>query len=322
MARVMHFGPDGTMPRLGGLELLDDWQPGRNRVWVDLDGSDDPAERALMIERFGIDPLVVSDAQRERHPPKVEAFPGYLFMLLKGLDAHTQDIDYDTIQIALFVGQDFLVTRHGGESISTERVWSHTAEQPVSALTAPAALAVSLCRRIVDRYLKILLALEDRLETMETDMFTDPRDELLAELTGYKTQLKRLRRVFLYHDQIFRQLRDAPPHQIPATLHHHVVDVCDHQERASSLSHLYYELASDLMDGYISLASHRLNQIMKVLTVITAIFVPLGFLAGVYGMNFDNMPELHSDHGYYILLSVMLAVVIALLTLFKRKRWL
>lgn len=322
MARVMYFGPDGTMPRLGGLELLDEWKPGRDQVWVDLDGNDDPAERALLIERFLIDPLVVADAQRERHPPKIEAFPNYLFLLLKGLDAHTHDIDYDTIQLALFVGEDFLVTRHSGKSLSTERAWSYAAEQPTGALTTPAAIAVALCRRVVDRYLNILLALEDRLEAMEDDMFSDPRDALLAELTGYKGRLKRLRRIFLYHDQIFRQLRDSPPAQIPDALHHHVVDVLDHQERASSLSHLYYELASDLMDGYISLASHRLNQIMKVLTVITAIFIPLGFLAGIYGMNFENMPELHSEYGYYILLSIMLVVVVGLLTLFKRKRWL
>ena len=96
----------------------------------------------------------------------------------------------------------------------------------------------------------------------------------------------------------------------------------EHQERAGSLASLYYELASDLIDSYISIASHRLNQIMKVLTIITAIFVPLGFLAGIYGMNFENMPELHSRSGYFILLSVMAGIAVTLLAIFRKIRWL
>ena len=103
---------------------------------------------------------------------------------------------------------------------------------------------------------------------------------------------------------------------------HEINDVYEQQERASSLATLYYELASDLIEGYISLASHRLNYIMKILTIITAIFVPLSFLAGVYGMNFENMPELHSQSGYFITLAIMGFIATILLLLFWRKRWL
>ena len=100
------------------------------------------------------------------------------------------------------------------------------------------------------------------------------------------------------------------------------MDVFEQQERASSLASLYYELASDLADGYISITSHRLNQIMKILTVVMAIFVPLSFLAGIYGMNFENMPELQSESGYYILLGLMSSIVAILLLLFRKKKWL
>jgi magnesium transporter len=103
---------------------------------------------------------------------------------------------------------------------------------------------------------------------------------------------------------------------------HEQLDVYEHLERIASLSSLLHDLAADLIDGYISVASHRLNQIMKVLTIVTAIFVPLGFLAGIYGMNFENMPELHSPWGYYGLLSVMGLIAGGLLLVFKRKRWL
>jgi magnesium transporter len=109
---------------------------------------------------------------------------------------------------------------------------------------------------------------------------------------------------------------------IPDDLTHSINDVYEHQERVSSLTQLYYELASDLIDGYISLASHRLNQIMKVLTIITAIFVPITFIAGIYGMNFEYMPELHSKSGYFIAIGVMATIVVTLMIIFKRNKWL
>jgi len=103
---------------------------------------------------------------------------------------------------------------------------------------------------------------------------------------------------------------------------HELRDVFEHQERANSLASLYYEVSSDLTEGYISLASHRLNNIIRVLTIITAIFVPLSFLAGVYGMNFEYMPELKSHLGYFAVLTVMATVAVTLILLFRRNRWL
>jgi magnesium transporter len=104
-------------------------------------------------------------------------------------------------------------------------------------------------------------------------------------------------------------------------LEHELNDVFEQQERANSLTTLYYELASDLIESYISIASHRLNQVMKILTIITAVFVPLSFLAGIYGMNFENMPELHSASGYF-LLGVMAGIALLLLFIFRKMRWL
>ena len=105
-------------------------------------------------------------------------------------------------------------------------------------------------------------------------------------------------------------------------LAHEIHDIYEQQERAKSLTELYYELASDLADGYISVSSHHLNQIMKVLTVVMPIFVPLSFLAGIYGMNFEHMPQLHSKSGYFILLGVMISLASASLVFFRKKGWL
>ncbi|MEJ2572209.1 MAG: magnesium/cobalt transporter CorA [Gammaproteobacteria bacterium] len=307
----------------GDVRLLDEWRAQQDTVlWADLWGEDPQQEKRVLIQGFGLHPMAVQDAQRERHPPKLEPFDNYVFILLKGLGPDKPDFVFDTIQIAMFVGKRFLITRHADDSPSIDRLWQEVDQDRSLFVRGPDALALRLSRIIVDRYLKKLLGLESRIEVLEQDMINEPRDEMLAELIGYKTQLRKFRRVFLYQVQIFAKLAAHQPPGIRAERVHEINDVYEHQDRANSLATLYYELASDLIDGYISLASHNLNHIIKILTIITAIFVPLSFLAGVYGMNFENMPELHARSGYFILLGVMAGIVLLLLYAFRRMRWL
>ena len=311
--------------QVGGVELIASWRDHPDSViWVDLVENQQATEAELLEREFGIHPLAIEDAQRDRHPPKIEAYSDYTFVLLKGLSADSKDIDFDTIQLTLFVGENFLITRHSGPSKSINRLEAHLANQnDLSEYSDLSKLALLLCRLVVDRYLNILLALEPRLEELEELMLEHSDDSLLAELIGYKSDLKRLGRFATYHEQLFRSLRDKTfPGFSDSDRSHEIIDVWEQQERACSLSLLYYETASDLIDGYISIASHRLNQIMKILTIITAVFVPLSFLAGIYGMNFENMPELHSRSGYFILLGVMATIATTFLVVFRRMKWL
>lgn len=323
MIRTMLYRPDTRGIATGGEELLDAWtaQPDAI-VWADFSDHPPEDEQNILAGRFGLHPLAIQDAQRPRHQPKIEAFPGHVFILLKGLGPDREDFAFETIQIAMFVGERFFVTRHSGPSPSIDRLWQSSKEGGPHFANGPDALALRLARISVDRYLKRLLTLEPRLEDLEQEIVARPRDEVLAEVMGYKTDLRKFRRVLLYHVQVFREMLDEPPPQVRAARIHEVKDVYEHQERASSLATLYYEVATDLIEGYISLASHRLNNIMKILTIVTAIFVPLSFLAGVYGMNFEYMPELKSHTGYFVLLGVMGAIAAVLLMVFWRKRWL
>jgi len=320
--RAMLYNPATQELKSGAMELLDEWQAQQETVlWVDFWGEDIEQEQHILVERFGLHPMAIQDAQRERHPPKLEPFDDHVFILLKGLGRETPDFTFETIQIALFVAKRFLVTRHSDQSPSTDMLWREVSRDQALFARGTDALALRLSRIIVDRYLKKLLGLEPRIEILEQEMVSEPRDEILAELIGYKTQLRKFRRVFLYQVQIFSNLTAHQPPGISADRLHEINDVYENQDRANSLSTLYYELASDLIDGYISLASHRLNNIIKILTIVTTIFVPLGFLAGIYGMNFENMPELHSRSGYFILLGTMAGIATLLLVVFRRRRW-
>lgn len=323
MIRTMLYRPATREITTGNEALLSTCQEQPDTIlWADFSGNDPDTELHILVARFGLHPLAIHDAQRSRHQPKLEAFDDHVFMLLKGMGPDTTGFAFETIQIALFVGVRFLVTRHSGPSPSIDKLWQDAQQDAALLAGGPDALALRLSRISVDRFLNRLLMLEPRLEDLEQEIVTHPRDAILSELMGYKTTLRKFRRVLVYHQQVFRDLMNSPPPQIRAGRTHEIRDVYEHQERAGSLATLYYEVASDLIEGYISLASHRLNNIMKILTIVTAIFVPLSFLAGIYGMNFENMPELKSRSGYFILLSVMGTIATVLLLVFRRRRWL
>jgi magnesium transporter len=323
MIRTLLYNKTSNEVTRGGKELVSVWQQNADTcIWFDCSAEPEDTEARLLQDSFGLHPLAIQDAQRSRHPPKIEAFDASTFMLLKPLSGDTEDLHFSTIQLALFIGERFLVTRRSGASPVIDTLFDQAIHKAAILADGPATVALRLCRMLVDRYIKILLDLEPRLESLEAEIMQHPDDSILAELLNYKTELKKFRRAFLYHQQVFGELKTGTFPAIAAGHDHQIVDVYEQQERASSLASLYNEMASDLADGYISVASHRLNQIMKVLTVVMAIFVPLSFLAGIYGMNFEYMPELQSQSGYFILLGLMLTIAVGLLTLFYRKKWL
>lgn len=314
---------EGNMAR-GGEELVEQWRssPG-SRIWVDLDNV--PVEQEdRMVAVFGLHQLAVTDARRTRHPPKLEMFDDHMFILLRGLDAEARSLDFGTVQLALFASESFLVTRHTQKGLSINH-WQQEPKLAACLKEGGIRLALEISTTVARRYIDLLLEFEPRLAELEDQLQEKPNDEVMRELTHYRTRLRKLRRDFNYHARLFDNMREeqtgffdpgSPEYK------HRVIDVYEKYERLLSLCTMHYELAGDLIEGYISLSSHELNNTMRVLTVLTAIFVPLGFLAGLYGMNFDHMPELHWKGGYYALLGVMAAIIITLLTIFKRKRWL
>lgn len=307
---------------VGSIELLEQWRNDTNTtLWLNIDGPVDEDIAQLLEEQIGLHPLSISDASRDRHPPKIEDFDDYTFLIFKGLSADSESIDCSNIQIALFIGERFLVSRHSGVSPSIDRLRQDVEADTRLFSSGPGAMTVHLGRLIIDRYLKILLDLEPRLEFLEESLMGSAGDAVLAELVTHKSDLIRLQRTFYYHTQVVSVLNKLPHPGFTTDEQHGLTDVYEHQERVGSLCNMYYQLASDLIEGYISVSSHRLNQIMRVLTIITAIFVPLSFLAGIYGMNFDHMPELHSPSGYFSLIAVMGLIATFLLVLFYRKKW-
>lgn len=307
--------------QVGGKELLQQWRD-KPESWIWLELFEEPVdeEREFLSQQFNLDSVAISEAQRNRHPPNFELFKDYFYLLLKPLDADSDSLDFNTLQLAMFASDRFLVTRHSKESPYLARLWQNL-ENNGCAGESPVSLVAAMSRRVAQRYGKVLLDLEQRLDIIEDELFDSPTDTLMKELVGYNTGLRKIHRILAYYVDVFSTLRQ----QLQKTanpLHNEFNDIYAIIERFNSLSSLYQNVITDLIEAYISLNGHRLNQIMKVLTVVTVIFVPLTLLVGIYGMNFENMPELKSKHGYYILLTAMSGIAVVMLYLFRRVRWL
>lgn len=323
MTGCLLYDPATKQVTAGGEELIAQWAASPDlKIWLHISGEMSDGAKKLLKANFRIHSLAIEDATRDRHPPKLEEFEDHTFLIFKTLTDATTDTKFSTYQSILFVGDRFLVTRSSQECKAVGALWKAEQAKPFRFGKGTDALASRLMRMYIDRYMEILLQLEVKLEALEVGLLDEVDDEDLAVVTGYKAKLKRLRRIFLYHEKMLRDLRGAKFKGFQKERKHELTDVYEQQERASSLTLLYYELATDLIDGYLSLSSHRLNQIMKVLTIVTVVFVPLGFLAGIYGMNFQNIPELGSRNGYFILLGIMATIATTLLLAFRRKGWL
>ncbi|MDF1762957.1 MAG: magnesium transporter CorA family protein [Oleibacter sp.] len=322
MIRTMIVQENGHV-ETGGLELLEQWQANPNgRVWVDVEGEESVYEDQLLTS-LGCHELAIQDAQRERHPPKIEEFSDSTFILYRGISSFSATLEHDAQTIAFFISDNLIISRHPSTGISINRLFSDLGSTVLAKGTG--FLALRIMHTSAGLYLEALLEFETELSDIEDSLVDQGNDELMKKLVTYRSRLVKLRRLFSYHKNITDELITEDYISLSSKdedMRHAITDVHDRFDRLYTMSEMFYSICGDLIDGYISIASHQLNRTMQVLTVITAIFIPLGFLAGLYGMNFEKIPELHYENGYYVLLGVMASIAVGLLLLFRKIRWL
>ena len=308
----------------GSSELINQWQENDDTtLWIDLDNVELEEEKRILTQ-FNCHPLAINDVLRERHPPKIELFNDYIFMLYRGIIANDDGLRFGHLQISMFIGKRVLITRHPQSSLAINELFSENSEKYLK--RSPVHLALRLFHSSCGYYLKEMFSFEAELEKIEDDFQSSGNDKMMKQITSYRSQLVKIRRTFNYHVTMGERLKayvdDEDTDLITDKETHTVNDLRERLDRLLSLSQMYYDICGDLINGYMSVTSHQLNATMRVLTVITALFVPLTFLAGIYGMNFEYIPELKAANGYFILLGVMVVISVALLMVFKKKRWL
>jgi magnesium transporter len=294
-------------------------------VWVILE-HDRPDVGELLVEHFGLHPLTVEDLWNNRELPKVEEFPGYLQLLAHGVrEAAPGTTRLETTELDVIVGAGFVIS-HTSDDALTGRVLRQSKLHGTDFERGPAWIAHALLDALVETFLPIIDDYDVIIEKLEREVIekagTPAGKPVLTRIFRMKRDLLALRRVALYQREIFLRLSRGEFRHVPAETVPFFRDVYDHFSRVTSLAESYRELLSSVLESYLSVQSNRMNEVMKALTLISTVMLPLTFIAGVYGMNFDVMPELKWRFGYLWALGLMAAVTLGILVWFRHKRWL
>ena len=291
-------------------------------IWVDMDKPTEEDDR-ILLDVFNFHPLVVEDCRAERHHPKAEEFPDYVYFIMHGVTAETDSEQFNTIELDFFLGRNYVLTYHHELFRSINNVKQKVRSSPVVCQRGPAYLLYQILDQLIDYYTPVLDDFDDRITKLEDDIFTlsNPDNSILEEIQNLKRSVLRLRRISQKQLNILYRISHGEFKLADEQMLPFFRDIYDHLVRITDLSENYRDLIGGALDSYLSVVSNRTNDIMKVLTIFSAVMLPLTFIAGLYGMNFDNLPELHYQYSYFVVLGVMIVVAVGMLGFFWRKGW-
>ena len=305
-------------------ELINDKS---NLVWVDLRG-ETPEEveqaRYILLDVFNFHPLSVEDTIETRNQPKVEAYPSYIYFIVHAIKpGETGPANFVTKELDGYLGENYVVTYHTQRFRSLKNVKTQIRASHFACSRGPAYLLHQILDQIVDLYMPIVDDFDEAINDLEDRVFDMKKTgtAILEEVMDLRRSVARLRRISARQLEVLYRISHGEFPQIPEHILPFFRDVYDHLQRISDLSDSYRDLVSGLFEIHFAVISNRTNDVMKTLAVLSAIMLPLSLIAGIYGMNFENMPELKTGYGYFATLGVMLLVAVLLLFYFWRRGW-
>jgi magnesium transporter len=290
-------------------------------VWVDLD-QPTPEEGRVLTEVFHFHELAVEDALSELHHPKIESYGNYLYIILHGIDFKASEHCFTTKDIDFFLGAQFLVTVHPGVSRSIGKVGTFCSRDSRVLGEGPGMLFYRIVDTMVDNYRPEVDKLSEELDELEEEVFEYPNTQLARRILNFKKDISSLRQTVLPQRDVIGRLARREFPLITEQLAYGFRDVHDHLVRLSDEAMFFQDRITSILDAHLSAVSNQLNQVMKVLTIIATLFMPLTVLTGVYGM---NVPLPHLPGGeraqFWWVCAIMVAMSAGMLAFFRRKGW-
>jgi magnesium transporter len=294
-------------------------------LWLDLE-SPSEQESAVLGEVFHFHPLAIEDALQDYGHPKIDTFDDHVFMIVHGIDFTKLNLEKSmnigTLELDIFVGDRFMVTHHGDPAVRSIRELHKDVCEPGHRPWVSVRLLHRLLDRLVDNFLPVMDQVGAKLEILEDQIIHNPVPDLLEKVLEAKKSIQKIRRMTAHQRLILESLARGHLELIPRESLAFFRDIYDHFVRVADLAEAYREGAQSAVEAYLSMSANKTNEIMKVLTQISTIMLPLTFIAGIYGMNFDIMPELRWVYGYPFAVGLMIATAAALLVWFRRRHWL
>ena len=312
---------DDTL-RQGGAELIDAWvRDSDQKLWVDIQEPAQEVIEPLLEEQFGFHELAAEDTMSATTLPKYDSFPNYDFFIFRSVDVKISEHASETYKIAAFLGQNFLVTVHRRPLATVDNVCNRLPGDKRILERGPDFLLYSIVDQMVDAHFPLLEEIEEAVDDLQDRIFEDADDAHLDELLHLKRDVSVLRRHALPQRELLNQISRGDANFVQRQHLIYFRDVYDHMFRISETIDVDRDQMSGTMDAYLSVVANRTNEIMKVLTIFSALMLPLTLVAGIYGMNFEHMPELRWVHGYPFALGLMLGISILMLGYFGWKGW-
>ncbi|WP_136481406.1 magnesium/cobalt transporter CorA [Cognatitamlana onchidii] len=292
-------------------------------TWLNLNGLNHVKDIEKLGYHFGFHPLVLEDIVNIAQRPKVDEYDDYIFVVLKMLN-YTQTQQLESEQISFIIGKNYVISFQEAENdvFDTVRNRLRHAVGRIRQMHAD-YLLYALIDTVIDHYFGIIETLGDKIEDLESAIFSGEIDKSAGRtIQDLKREVLRVRRTILPIREVINKVEKSHHALIQKQTTTYFKDINDHISQVSENIEIYREMIWSLMEMYMTTINNKMNEIMKVLTIMASIFIPLTFITGVYGMNFHNIPELHYKNGYYVVWVTMAIIVIAMLWYFRRKKWL
>jgi magnesium transporter len=306
----------------GDVSLIDQWRrDSHDKLWVDIQEPAHEVIEPLLEERFGFHELAAEDALSANTLPKYDSFSNYDFFIFRTVDVNLSQHQSETFKIAAFLGSNFLFTVHRRPLRAIDDVRNRLTGDHRLIERGPDFLLYSVVDQMVDAHFPLLEQIEEAVDDVQDSIFESADELHLDELLHLKRDLNVLRRHTLPQRELLNQISRGDARFVQRQHLIYFRDVYDHMFRISETIDVDRDLMTATMDAYLSVVANRTNETMKVLTIFSAIMLPLTLIAGVYGMNFEHMPELKWLHGYPFALGLMIGVGVLMLVWFWRKGW-
>lgn len=290
-------------------------------IWIEL-GAQTPEADVLLADVLHLHPLTVEDIWATRTAPKLEDYGEYLYLIIHSVRGAKGGV-FDLVELDVVIGKTYIVT-HDPTGLVVDELAADLARTPRLLAKGPAWVAHALLDRAVDRYLPVIDSLDGEIEGLENEVLrkagTPGGPAVLRRVLRFKRLLLELRRMSIHQREILLRLGRGELAQIPDDAVPFYRDVYDHFLRVNDLVESYRDLVTSSLDAYLSVQSNRMNDIMKTLTLIATVMLPITFIAGVYGMNF-KIPEYHWAWGYPYALGLMALTTLACFWWFRHKGW-
>jgi magnesium transporter len=292
-------------------------------TWINIDGLHEVDLIEKLGGHFGLHPLLLEDILNTEQRPKLEESENYIFFVLKMISPDGEDDQTKVEQVSVVLGANFVISlqEHEGDVFNAVRDRLRKSRGRIRKVGAD-YLAYALLDAIVDNYFSVLENVGEKIEDTEQQLTTNPGTQTLQLIRKLKNEMIFLRKSVWPLRELISGLLRLETSLVQQSTLAYIRDVYDHTIQVIDTIESYRDMVSGMLDIYLSSISNRMNEVMKVLTIFASIFIPLTFIAGIYGMNFQNMPELNWQWGYFGILGFMAVVVIVLVIYFKRKKWL